>query len=725
MAATVSLPKRLWRWLPLVVAGLLLLAAMALLNMITLSPANAQRYQYPHLVVSLVLLLILGIALLYHLLKLYRQWRTHQAGSRFTLRLMSGFLILILLPMTFIALFAVNLLGTRIDRWLAVNEVRQGLDDAIQLSSLSLAVRQQQHLGLLRTLAEKLPTTASSARSELLETLLSNGASEVLLLDDSLQLLAQAMQRVDTLLPRLPDADMFRVLQYRPYYYALEQQGGDRLVYRAALKVRYGEKREQSGILTALFPVPEEENSLTQSLQAARQEFVNLAFQRDVIKQAFGLSIIVLTVLTSLFSLWAAFVFSRRLTRPVRTLVEGTLAVAAGDLDKKLPVSERDDFSTLAMSFNTMTKRLADTRAEREQARRQLQQQHDYLNAVLEHLTSGVITLDAQGAIRRCNSAASDILQHSLQPYMGKTLLAVAEALPALQPFFLMAAQRWQESRAQAAARDWQAELTLNTERGKLIVVCRGASLPANPNEPAGAVLVFDDITDLIQAEHDAAWGEVARRLAHEIKNPLTPIQLSAERLTRKLSAELSEPSADFLKRMTTTIIQQVDNLKAMVNAFSEYARAPSVRLQPSDLNALVQDVVELYRHQDAHVTLHLQLAQDLPLLQLDPHRMRQLLVNLIKNALEALEEHPPPAAQISITTQRQAQQVILSVQDNGAGIPAELLPRLFEPYVTSKHKGTGLGLAIVKKIVEEHGGHLNARNHPDGGAIISVLLPT
>ncbi|MFN3785299.1 MAG: HAMP domain-containing protein, partial [Thiothrix sp.] len=613
MATTVSLRNRLWRWLPLVVAGILLLASLALLNMITLSPVNAQRYQYPHLVVSLALLLILGVALLYHLLKLYRQWRTHQAGSRFTLRLMSGFLILILLPMSFIALFAVNLLGTRIDRWLAVNEVRQGLEDAVQLSSLSLAVRQQQHLGVLRALADNLLTVERAHYSALLEKLLANGASEVLLLDASLQLTAQAMQRIDTLLPRLPDAEMFRVLQYRPYYYALDQQGGDRLVYRAAIKVRYGKQREQMGILTALFPVPEEENSLTQSLQAARQEFVNLAFQRDVIKQAFGLSIVVLTVLTTLFSLWAAFVFSRRLTRPVRTLVEGTLAVAAGDLDKKLPVSERDDFSTLAMSFNTMTKRLADARAEREQARRQLQQQHDYLNAVLEHLTSGVITLDAQGVIRRCNSAASHILQQPLQPYVGQTLSAVAEALPMLQSFFQMAAQRWQESRAQAAVRDWQTELTLNTERGHVIVVCRGASLPANPPESGGAVLVFDDITDLIQAEHDAAWGEVARRLAHEIKNPLTPIQLSAERLTRKLSAELSDSSADFLKRMTTTSIQQVDNLKAMVNAFGEYARAPSLHLQPTDLNALVQDVVELYRHNEAHATLHLQLASDLP----------------------------------------------------------------------------------------------------------------
>jgi nitrogen fixation/metabolism regulation signal transduction histidine kinase len=238
--------------------------------------------------------------------------------------------------------------------------------------------------------------------------------------------------------------------------------------------------------------------------------------------------------------------------------------------------------------------------------------------------------------------------------------------------------------------------------------------------------LVFDDVTDLIQSEHDAAWGEVARRLAHEIKNPLTPIQLSAERLNRKLAGELSADSASFLQRMTNTIVQQVDNLKSMVNAFSDYARAPSLRLQAVNLNALVQEIAELYRLNEGQVQIHLQLEPNLPALSLDIHRIRQLLVNLTKNALEALEEHHVNPGNVTISTQylMDTKQAMLSVRDNGSGIAPELLPRLFEPYVTSKHKGTGLGLAIVKKIVEEHGGQLSARNHEGGGAIISVKFP-
>ncbi len=377
----------------------------------------------------------------------------------------------------------------------------------------------------------------------------------------------------------------------------------------------------------------------------------------------------------------------------------------------------------LALSFNTMTKRLSDARAEREQARRQLQQEHDYLHVVLEHLSSGVITLDETGIIRRVNTAASTILHKPLLEHVGNTLPELTDSLPELLPFLSVVQAHLSDMEA---GNEWQSEINLNTREGRLILVCRGASLPVASSGQRGSVLVFDDITDLIQAEHDAAWGEVARRLAHEIKNPLTPIQLSAERLTRKLSGELNEESANFLKRMTNTIIQQVDNLKAMVNAFSDYARAPSLHLQRVDLNALVQEVAELYRLNEGQVQIRLQLEPGLPALRLDIHRIRQLLVNLTKNALEALEEHHVSPAIVTISTQYQpdAKQAILNVHDNGAGIPAELLPRLFEPYVTSKHKGTGLGLAIVKKIVEEHGGHLTARNHDAGGAILSVRFP-
>jgi nitrogen fixation/metabolism regulation signal transduction histidine kinase len=718
-----TLKKILWQWFPVAMICVLLVLSLSLLNMATLSPEKAAQYGDLHLYLSAAILLLLSVIILVNLLRVFHQWRTRQAGSRFTLRLMTGFLVLSLLPVLIVSVFSMKLIGERIDRWFSV-PVEHALDDSLELSEIALATRNRQHLAELERLKRAIAGQDRYAIPLLLDQFLQLGAREVFLLDEGQNMVALGVADTTTLIPHMPDRSLFQALKIRDYYYTLEPVGTKNLFSRVAMRVQYGVDNQQNGILTALFPISEREQSLSDSVGAARNEYKSLNFQRNATKDAFRLMILVIMVLTVLLALWAAFIFSRRLTSPVRTLVEGTLAVAAGDLQKKLPVEEKDDFSLLARSFNTMTKRLSDAQQEREQARRQLQQEHDYLHVVLEHLSSGVISLDENGIIRRVNSAASNILRQPLLDHVGQAMKEISNALPDLLPFCDVVQPHLLKL---ADENEWQAEINLTTSAGRQLLVCRGASLPANAlGQRGGSVLVFDDVTDLIQAEHDAAWGEVARRLAHEIKNPLTPIQLSAERLTRKLSGELNEDSANFLKRMTNTIIQQVDNLKLMVNAFSEYARAPSLHLQRVDLNALVQEVAELYRMNEARIAIQLQLDTGVPLLRLDINRIRQLLVNLIKNGLEALEENQTTAGVITLTTSYLADvgQVALCVQDNGAGIPAELLPRLFEPYVTSKHKGTGLGLAIVKKIVEEHAGHLSARNHEAGGAMLNIRFP-
>jgi PAS domain S-box-containing protein len=719
VANTVS--KRVWQWLPVVAIVVLLAVSLSLLNMVTISPERAARYGDWPLYMSAAILLLLSLVILGNLVRVLHQWRTGQAGSRFTLRLITSFLVLSLLPVLIVSLFSVNLIGTRIDHWFSV-PVERALDDSLDLSDIALATRNRQQLTELARLKDSLAGQEKPDIPLILDQFLDSGAREVVLFDNSRSLVAVAMADATTLIPRLPDRSLFQTLVVRDYYYKLEPVGNKGLFSRVAIRVKYGKESDQEGILTALFPVSEREQSLADSVGAARNEYKFLNFQRNAIKNAFRLMILVIMVLTVLFALWAAFIFSRRLTRPVRTLVEGTLAVAAGDLQKKLPVSERDDFSLLASSFNTMTRRLSDAQHEREQARRQLQQEHDYLNVVLEHLSSGVITLDTDGVVRRINTAAGNILGQNLQGLVGMPFAHLCAGWSALQPLCDVVSPNLQAGEST----EWQAEVSLTQDTGRQLLVCRGAPLPEDASGLRGSVLVFDDVTDLIQAEHDAAWGEVARRLAHEIKNPLTPIQLSAERLNRKLGKLLDDDSATFLTRMTNTIVQQVDALKTMVNAFSEYARAPSLHLQQMSLNALVQEVAELYRVNEAGINIRLQLDEALPLLRLDINRIRQLLVNLIKNAMEALEEGQVPDGTITLVTQTftEAGQAGLCVQDNGAGIPAELLPRLFEPYVTSKHKGTGLGLAIVKKIVEEHAGHLTARNNEAGGAMLSIRFP-
>lgn len=717
-----TLKQALQQWLPAVLVFVLLLVSLGLLSVTVFEPAKAGKVGEWPLLLNGFMLVLLGLVVFVNLVRALYHWRTQQAGSRFTLRLMTGFLLLTLIPVVIVAFFSMNFLGKRIERWFDP-EIEKALEDSLQLSKMSLDIRGRQHLAELERLEDALKGLSRAEMAEQLDQFrYEMAAQEVLLLNNNQNLVAMSVAGADTVIPHFPTRDLFRSLELKTYYHHLEPVGEDGLYSRVALQVHYGRDMEL-GVLTALFPVSALERDLAESVEEATSKYKNLKFQRETITYSFRTSLALIIALTMLFAMWAAFIFSRRLTKPVRILVEGTLAVAAGDLDKKMPVSDRDDFSLLARSFNTMTKRLSDARQEREQARRLLQQEHDYLHVVLEHLSSGVMTLDEMGIIRRMNTAAGTMLHLPVSECVGRNLAELGQMASHLYTFQLALQPHVQH---QAAIGDWQQEIALDTGAKRVLLVCRGAFLPPDQGGQAGSVLVLDDVTDLIQAEHDAAWGEVARRLAHEIKNPLTPIQLSAERLTRKLAGELGEESASFLKRMTHTIIQQVDNLKAMVNAFSEYARAPELHLQRVDLNVLIQEVVELYRLNEGQVSIALHLMDTLPALRLDIHRIRQLLVNLFKNALEALEENHASTGLITIATrlQQTPPQVLLEIRDNGPGIPPELLPRLFEPYVTSKHKGTGLGLAIVKKIVEEHGGQLSARNHEAGGAMISIRFP-
>ena len=722
--ATDTVIRVMLRWLPVTVIGILLAISLGMLYQATQNLGDSNSFRYL-LYLNAFILATLVLAILLNLVRIIYQWHTRQAGSRFTLRLMIGFLVLTLLPVSVVSFFSMNLIGKNVDRQLSTS-IEGALEDSLELAHYSLMVRSRVHLMDLAELAKQLPGSTKLEISALMDDWrMRRGAHEVILLSEGQHYIATSVDEVDSLIPFFTVRDLLRNMTGRNEYVHIESvhdvDGEEQLFARVALRVVYG-LDEQIAILTALFTLSEREELLARNVSDVRNEYKSISYNREALKDALRMALLVIAILTVLFSLWAAFIFSRRLTQPVRDLVEGTLAVASGDLKKKLPVSDRDDFSLLARSFNTMTKRLFSVQEEREQARRQLQKEHDYLDVVLEHLSSGVVTLDGNMIIRRINSAASQILGHSMQNQVGLSFGEACRNLERLQPF-VDALSPW----LAAPEQDWQAEVVLASDQGRQVLVCRGAGLPKDSVHQQGHVLVFEDVTDVVQAEHDAAWSEVARRLAHEIKNPLTPIQLSAERLHRKLGGKLEPELTDFLERMTRTIIQQVDTLKAMVNAFSEYAKAPMLAKRPVDLNQLVAEVVELYQDNPGQVRLVLQ--QDrLPSIMLDPHRMRQLLVNLVKNALEAIGEQPSGGGEIRINTfldtGLEGEQAVLTLQDNGPGIPESLLPHLFEPYVTSKHKGTGLGLAIVKKIVEEHDGSLGARNLETGGAMISITLP-
>lgn len=715
---------------PIAITFLLLVASFILLGITTRNPQQSSTINEWLIPLNVIILLILTILIIYNVFKALKHLRAQRAGSRFTIRLMYAFALLTIFPVLVVSYFSMNFIGDRIDNWFNV-KIEGALDDSLELARISLDVRMRQHLFNLERAGVALARVDKLDYGVFIDRQLkAMGAYEIVLLDSSKRVLVYSGEDVGTLLPHFPTNDLIKKISSRGYMYQLEPVGKDGLFSRVALTLSLGAGRETL-ILTALFSFSEKEQVLAENVQDTYNQYQEISYQKNLIKKGFRITLLIIMLLSILFSIWAAFIYSLRLTKPVRTLLEGTIAVASGDLQKKLPVIEKDDFSLLARSFNTMTTRLSTAQKESAESQQQVQRQHDYLNIVLASLTSGVITLDENFIIRRINAAVEQLFKLPLTTYKGKSLKVLCSSsdnlLPfygAVMPFLVKAAGNIEDEN-----KDWQTELTLIVDNTKHTIVCRGVVLPELIDGKRGYILVLDDISEVIQAEHDAAWGEVARRLAHEIKNPLTPIQLSAERLQRRLKPLLDEESADLLQRMSSTIIHQVDSMKNMVDAFSEYARVPELKLMNIHINKLINEVVELYRINQFGVEIVLNL-NDSPILHVDGDRIRQLLVNLIKNALEAMHEYEGSVDSVLTITssidvsEMNQKQFVLNVSDNGPGIDENLLTHLFEPYKTTKTQGGGLGLAIVKRIVEEHNGKVIAENNNAGGASISVYLP-
>lgn len=685
---------------------------------------------------NISVLVLLSSLIIYNVLKALKHLRSKRAGSRFTLRLMYAFSLLTILPVLMVSYFSMNFIGDRIDNWFDV-KIEGALDDSLELARNSLEVRMRQHLFNLERVGNALSRVDQLDYSSFIDQQTKTlGAYEIVLFGSNQRVLVYSSEESGTLLPRFPTESIIRKLSTRDYMYQLEPVGDDGLFSRVAIAISPTNSRNKL-ILTALFSFSDNERVLADNVQDTYTQYQETSYQKDLIKKGFRITLLLIMLLSMLFSIWAAFIYSIRLTKPVRNLLEATQAVASGDLQKKLEVEKNDDFSLLARSFNLMTARLSNAQEESAASQLQVQRQHDYLTTVLGSLTSAVITLNNDFAVRRINTAAEKLFDITLLDFKGKSLKKMASQTEGLLPFYsavmpylLKSAKSEHES-----DKDWQIEITLILEHVKHNLVCRGLVLPELIDGELGYVLVIDDISEMIQAEHDAAWGEVARRLAHEIKNPLTPIRLSAERLQHRLKPKLDEESADLLQRMSNTIVHQVDSMKTMVDAFSEYARTPDLTLKNININGLIREVVELYRINQTNAEITLDLDGS-PILNIDGDRIRQLMVNLIKNALDAMHEtnhdktdKPKGLSKLTIcsvieSTTDGKKQYKLTLSDNGPGIDKELLPNLFEPYKTTKTQGGGLGLAIVKRIVEEHDGRVLAKNNEAEGASIRVYLP-
>lgn len=732
-----SLRTFLFQILPVILTFLLLIASFVMLGISTKNPNQSSTINTWLIPLNISVLVILSCLIIYNVIKALKHLRSKRAGSRFTLRLMYAFSLLTILPVLVVSYFSMNFIGDRIDNWFDV-KIEGALDDSLELARNSLEIRMRQHLFNLERVGSALSRVDKFDYSSFIDRQTrSMGAHEIVLFGSNKRVLAYSTEETGTILPHFPTEDIIRKLSTRSYMYQLEPVGEDGLFSRVAIKVSPTNNRDIL-VLTALFAFSDKERILADNVQDTYTQYQEISYQKNLIKRGFRITLLLIMLLSMLFSVWAAFIYSIRLTKPVRHLLEATQAVASGDLQRKLDVDENDDFSLLARSFNLMTARLSTAQKESSDSQLQVQRQHDYLNTVLGSLTSGVITLDHSFALRRINKAAEQLFDIKLSDFKGKPFKQMASQTEGFLPFYaaVMPFLLKSETSEHKNDRDWQIELTLILEHVKHNLVCRGLVLPELIDGELGYVLVIDDISEVIQAEHDAAWGEVARRLAHEIKNPLTPIRLSAERLQHRLKPKLDEDSAELLQRMSNTIIHQVDSMKTMVDAFSEYAKTPELSLRNININGLIREVVELYRINQSNVDIILNLDGS-PILNIDGDRIRQLLVNLIKNALDAMHDASGEATidnkstpstlticSIIEDTSGGDKQFKLTLSDNGPGIDESLLPNLFEPYKTTKTNGDGLGLAIVKRIIEEHDGRVLAKNNEVQGASIHVFLP-
>jgi nitrogen fixation/metabolism regulation signal transduction histidine kinase len=629
---------------------------------------------------------------------LWRKYRARAFGSRLTVRLLVLLAMMAVVPGALVYTVSVQFLAKSIESWFDV-KVDAALEGGISLGQSALdqmlAELQARARGIAAELGDRPPSQQIGILGRLRDQA---GVQEAVVVSAGGRVLASSSEDVSRLVPELPSQQALRQARSARGYTAIDAAAGKPLALRVIVPVASLHLADEARFLQLRQTVPDQFGKSAEAVEAAYRDYRELALSRQGLKRIYIVTLTLALSMALLVAIALAVLLANRLSEPLANLAQATQAVARGDFSRQAPVTSRDELGVLTESFNSMTRQLDEARRVVDANRMALESAKARLENILANLSAGVLVFDRNLALSISNHGARAILADELD---------------------IFAASMREQFRAHGSLA-WQQEIELKGT-GKTLLV-RGTALQQDPE--GGYVLVFDDITQLIQAQRATAWAEVARRLAHEIKNPLTPIQLSAERLEMKLAAKLGAEDAEALARGTRTIVNQVAALKNMVDDFRDYARLPAPVLAGLDLNALVQEVLALYETSKAPITR--KLAPGLPQVRADSTQIRQVLHNLVQNAQDALEHRKNAGDQpaIEVCTELAGDKVRLSVTDNGGGFPEEMMARIFEPYVTTKPRGTGLGLAIVKKIIDEHHGELAIENHTARGASVTILLP-
>jgi nitrogen fixation/metabolism regulation signal transduction histidine kinase len=704
------------------IASIVALVLLLMVSLYTISDATSpaatfgKYYNWLVFFNALALVALLGL-IVYNVFKLIVQYRLKTIGSHLTARMIGVFVLLTIIPVSVVYYFSLSFLHRGIDSWFDVG-VETALEDSLKLGRSAVDLRKRDALDRTRRIATEISLIDNENLIVHLDGVRTQFGANELTLYDHLNAIIASSSIDSTALPEALSLVDIGVLDIDSPYLKLVEDPVYGLSIQVVILVQSQDATEPARTMQAQYPFTDRLNELTVGVQKAYDRYKELALLRDPLKTSFTLALSIIWLLSVLSAIWLAFVAARKLVAPINDLVEGTKAVAAGDYEKQLPLSGSDELGFLLRSFNTMTRKISRSRAIAEQSQRMEALQKNHLESVMEHITSGLLTIDETGFIKSGNPAACLIFDIDSFYFTEISIDNVVGEYPMMAPFF-DAVQSHMSSDD-----EWHEEIVIFIQGGKKVLRVRGTTLLSQSEGRKEQVVVVDDLTELIQAQKESAWSEMARRLAHEIKNPLTPIQLSAERLQRKLTGQATIEKQEMLDRYTQTIVNQVEAMKSMVNAFTDYARSPMQQPQMVDLNAMLEEISVLYHEDNTEVVIELALDNSVPMIEADDVRLRQLIHNLIKNSLEILEGKGWIRLKTECIDRSGRNWIEFTVEDSGSGIAEKVAHNLFDPYVTTKTSGSGLGLAIVQKIVDEHGGSVRVGKASKGGAQFIVCLP-
>ena len=671
------------------------------------------------LVISITFVVCLFLLIIFQVFKLLQSVRKEITGSKLTLRLVISFGLMVLIPVSIVYLVSVNFLTKSIESWFDVR-VESALEGGLNLGQKTIDILIDDIELKGKSIAYAIANKPYEKREDILIDLREKFSISSAVLyknDGSISAISESNPTIKSTTISLED---IRRVQ-NGYFGRIEETKNKNLLLKAFIPIFYNDKNQtidligSEEILMLSQPVPESISNMAISVESVFEEYQQLRYSRNSLKIIYTLTLTIVLMLAILTSVAISFVLSRRFTRPLSLLSEATNQIAKGNYKKIIPEVGKDELGILVKSFNSMTYQLDTATKNSKRNRKRLEEARAFLDATLTNLATSIVVIDKNINVKLYNKSAAKLLNFKISNMVGENL---KNAIKNMQKFETVINFIEESLSGKNKTKDTSKEIVIGSQEDEKTLILKLSAL----RESTGIsyILVLEDISTVAKAQRQIAWNEIARRLAHEIKNPLTPIQLSAERVQNKIINKLNEADKALLNKSTNTIIKQVDALKLMVNEFAEYSRTPSVVRKSINITELIDEVSYLYS--DQNIEIKKNYPKKNKEIKIDENKFRQVLINIFDNSKAATEKIKNP--KIIITVKYNNNFIMLKFEDNGIGIPTEIIDKIYEPYVTSKKTGTGLGLAIVNKIIEEHSGDIEIKNTKPSGVCILITLP-